>query len=169
MKNIFLVGFMGVGKTTIGKKLTVALNSQYVDVDDEFARLHDGVTTGQYIREHGLAAFRPEEQATLKHIIATYSGAVVATGAGLSVYPGNMEMMLENGITVHIRVPLAALSTRMTPSELAKRPVWQAQTPEGLQALFEERQPIYDRAEYSIDGTQSVEDCVKAIVELIRN
>ncbi len=158
MKNIYIIGFMGVGKSTLGRCYEKKYHGVCVDADDEFARLHDGITTGQYIEKFGLGKFRPEERAVLQSIADNYTRAVVLTGAGLPVYPGNLEIMKADGITIHLNLPLEEIEKRMTAEDLERRPLWRKCTKEQLLALYNQRLPIYNSADFIFDGCKPTEE-----------
>ncbi len=171
MKNgnhhIYLIGFMGVGKTTVGKRLALRLGRPFLDTDDVFADLHGGMTTGEYIRTHGEAAFRPEEQATLRNVADSKTAAVVATGGGVPTYADNLQIMAASGVVFHLAVPLPAITARMSPEELARRPLWSRKSPEELQAFFDGRQAIYNQADFILDGNKPLDQIVQDIIDAI--
>jgi len=162
-ERIYLIGFMGVGKTTVGQALARRLGVGFIDVDTVFASRHDGITTGEYISRFGLEVFRFEEQLTLKVIARTAGRFMVATGGGVPVFPGNLEIMKASGKVVHLSVPLEVIEARMTKEELAKRPVWSTRTREELNSLFQERLPIYNQADMVVDGAREVSAIVEEI------
>jgi len=162
-ERIYLIGFMGAGKTTVGRALAKQLGLGFLDVDTEFASRHDGLTTGEYISRFGLKVFRFEEQLTLKTIAQTAGRFVVATGGGVPVFPGNLEIMKASGQVVHLSVPLDVIEARMTKEELAKRPVWSTRSKEELASLFQERLAIYNQADFVVDGARETVAIVEDI------
>jgi 2-dehydro-3-deoxyphosphogluconate aldolase/(4S)-4-hydroxy-2-oxoglutarate aldolase len=166
---IYLIGFMGAGKTTIGKKLAERLNVGFLDTDGEFALRHGGVSTGEYISRFGLTAFRFEEQLTLKDIARRSGRFVVATGGGIPVAPGNMEVMKNSGLVVHLSVPLQVIAARMTADELAKRPVWTTKSKEELDTLYNERLTVYNQADLNVDAAGDAEKIVDEIAAQIKS
>jgi shikimate kinase len=96
---IFLVGFMGAGKTTLGKKLAAKLGYSFVVLD---AVVEKG--EGKYIRdiiaEHGESYFREKESETLKQLSLVDS--VISTGGGTPCYYDNMQWMNDKGITIYV-------------------------------------------------------------------
>ena len=162
-ERLYIIGFMGAGKTTVGRALARRLGVGFVDVDTEFASRHDGLTTGEYIRQFGMKVFRFEEQLTLKEIAKTAGKFVVATGGGVPVFPGNLEIMKSSGLVVHLSVPLEVIEARMTNEELAKRPVWSMRTREELDRLYQERVAIYNQADLNVDGARETGGIVEDI------
>ena len=84
-QNLYLVGFMGCGKTRVGRLLARRLKRPFVDLDEQFAREHDGVTAGEYIRTQGEPAFRAEEQRLLERLVKVHDFTVFSTGGGDSL------------------------------------------------------------------------------------
>lgn len=165
VKKIYLIGFMGVGKSTVGRMLSQRLNVPLLDTDDVFADLHNGMTTGEYITAYGMERFRPEEQLALRSIAFMTQPAVIATGGGVPVYGDNLEIMRQTGVVVHIHVPLESIESRMSPEELSRRPVWATRTHEEVRKLYEERLEIYNKAHYVIDGDRKPETIVDDIFQ----
>jgi len=162
---IYLIGFMGVGKSTVGRLLSRQCGLPLLDTDEEFARLHQGMSTGEYITTYGLERFRPEEAYTLQQIAQSPVSAVISTGGGVPVYGNNLAIMRKSGIVIHISVPLEVIESRMSPTELARRPLWATRSPQEVRALYDERMAIYNGAHVVIDGNCPAEDCVRTIME----
>ena len=161
---IYLIGFMGAGKSTIGRLLARRLGYDYLDTDELFAKENAGCTTADYIRQHGLEAFRPLERQTLCGVAARECNAVIATGAGISVYEDNLVVMMGSGWVVHLHTPLAAIEARMTAEELSRRPVWTEQSPSSLKACYDERLNRYNQAHCTVDGARAPEAIVSELV-----
>ncbi len=95
---VYLIGYMASGKSTVGRKLADRLGWQFVDLDDAFEQIH-GLTTGEYIRVHGLADFRIKEKYVVEDLAdaATTDHIIYATGGGYPTYEDNMECLRELG------------------------------------------------------------------------
>ena len=150
---IFLIGFMGCGKTTIAKKLASRLGCQLVDLDLEIEKTI-GQSVAGYFAEHGEAAFRKQESDLLK-AFPYADEAVVATGGGAPCYFDNMDWMNDNGITVYIDMPPVALAKRLAGGK-AKRPLIKDLDEAGLISFIEEklqeRLAFYDKAQLKVRG-----------------
>lgn len=150
---IFLIGFMGCGKTTIAKKLASRLGCQLVDLDLEIEKTI-GQSVASYFAEHGEAAFRKQESDLLK-AFPYADEAVVATGGGAPCYFDNMDWMNANGITVYIDMPPVALAKRLAGGK-AKRPLIKDLDEAGLISFIEEklqeRLAFYEKAQLKVSG-----------------
>jgi len=150
---IFLLGFMGSGKSTTGKKLALHLNWSFIDLDEKIEQ-----TTGMEIRdifsEKGEAFFRKIESDTLKGM-ASESNAVISTGGGTPCFGDNMDFMLRTGLTVYLRMTPARLKSRLAGTS-EHRPLLKDIGKNGLQeyitAKLAEREKWYSRAEIIVDG-----------------
>lgn len=151
--NIYLVGFMGAGKTTVGKKFAHHIGYEFLDLDHAF-EVAVGMTIPAYFTAFGETAFREKERDIL-HGLASNINRVVATGGGLPCFFDNMEWMCEDGITVYIQLSAKALASRLEHAS-AERPVLQNKKGEELVTFItsklEEREPYYSKAHVSVNG-----------------
>jgi len=160
---IFLIGFMGCGKTTLGKKLAAKQGFELVDLDHEIERL-TGTTVADYFSVHGEEAFRKLESDTLKnHPYA--ENCVIATGGGTPCYFNNMDWMNANGITVYIELSAVSLAKRLEKG-MAKRPLLRNLTPDGvvhfIEGKLEERGDYYRKAKLILSGINLTADDIRA-------
>lgn len=162
---IFLTGFMGSGKTSVGRRLAERLGRPFIDIDDEVC-----AGTGKTVRDifscAGEAAFRVLERRALREAALRGAGAVVATGGGLPVDPSNRAVMKACGYVVHLSAGFETLAGRV-PAD-ASRPLWD----DGAQALLAERTPAYEDADVTVrtDGLSILEttEAVARHVEALR-
>jgi shikimate kinase len=108
---IFLVGFMGCGKSTLGRRLAARLNYQFVDLDELFEK-REGTTIAKYFISHGEEAFRQEESKILKETGFT-NNTIISTGGGLPCYFDHMDWMNANGKVIYIQMSPKALASRL--------------------------------------------------------
>jgi len=127
---IFLIGFMGSGKTTWGRKLANATERAFIDLDDEIVN-EAGMPIPDYFAEHGEAAFRTLESQVLKNL-PLEQPAVVATGGGTPCYFDNMAWMNKRGKTIYLYLPPKALWSRLMQTDIAARPALQGLTGKAL-------------------------------------
>lgn len=150
---IFLVGFMGCGKTTLGKRLAPKTGFTFVDLDKVIEQ-KAGKTIPQYFTEHGEAAFRELERDVLQST-AFPENSIIATGGGAPCYYDNMEWMNNEGLTVYISLPPAALASRLEKAEEV-RPVLKDYKGEALiqfiAGKLDEREPFYSKAQIIASG-----------------
>jgi len=160
---IFLIGFMGCGKSTLGKKLAAKMSYEFIDLDHQLEK-ELGMSIGQYFSEHGEAAFREQEKKILQGY--AYPGnVVVATGGGAPCYFDNMDWMNQNGTTVYISLAPAALAKRLE-SGKDKRPLLKDLTEEEMIAFIEgklaEREEFYQAAQIIANGINLNADTLRA-------
>ena len=150
---IFLVGFMGCGKTTFGKKLASKLNFNFVDLD-KVVEEAIGMSISAYFQKYGEGRFRDEESRILK-TTAFPENSVIATGGGAPCFFDNMDWMNLNGTTVYISLTPKALASRLE-SATDERPVLRGLKGEELEkfiaAKLEERNPFYNKASIIAEG-----------------
>ncbi|MBE7179186.1 MAG: shikimate kinase, partial [Mucilaginibacter polytrichastri] len=108
---VFLIGFMGSGKTTAGKKLAAHLNRPFIDLDHVFERRY-GSTIEAYFALYGEDAFRRAESELLK-TTAYPDDAIISTGGGAPCFFDNIEWMNSQGLTIYIELPVKVLADRL--------------------------------------------------------
>ena len=153
---IYLIGYMGAGKTTIGRILADKLGWHFVDLDNAFQEIH-GLSPADYIRQYGIEAFRRKEKYVVEDLADTpYEHVVYATGGGYPCWEDNMECLHELGTSFYIRWQPRQLAQRLMLTDLNDRPVLQGRTEEELLAFItpqlEAREPFYAQADYTIDA-----------------
>lgn len=153
---IYLVGYMGAGKTTAGRLLADKLGWYFVDLDDAFLQIH-GMTTAEYIRSYGLETFRRLEKDVVERLSELpYEKVIYATGGGYPCWEDNMECLKELGTSIYIRWQPHHLAERLLLTDLSLRPVLQGRTREELLTFItpqlEAREPYYSQADYIVDA-----------------
>ncbi|MDR1737467.1 MAG: shikimate kinase [Candidatus Symbiothrix sp.] len=111
MNKIFLIGYMGAGKTTLGKELANRLNTPLIDTD-LFIENRYRKSISDMFAEHGESGFREIERKIL-YEIADFEDVVVATGGGMPCFFDNMDCMNRAGKTVYLQVPEEELAARL--------------------------------------------------------
>lgn len=142
--NIVLCGFMGCGKTTVGKRVAKLLNRNFCDLD-AYVEKKAGMTISQIFERYGEQGFRSRESQAVKEI-AKSTDMVVACGGGTVLSQENVGSFHEgNGIILFLDVPVAALQERLKNDK--KRPLLQKPNRRQVIAeLFEKRCPLYRKA-----------------------
>ncbi len=161
---VYLTGFMGSGKSTIGHLLADRLGWDFIDLDSEIEAA-EHTTVAQIFEQRGEAEFRRVESEVLRKILRKIQGvapSVVALGGGTFAQPGNALMMEGHGISIWLDCAFETIRQRITEAE--SRPL--ARDAVQFRSLFEERQAAYARADYRIDAESAPEQAVDAILKL---
>ena len=150
---IYLVGYMGCGKSTIGKKLAKTLGIPFVDLDEHIEQ-QAGKTIVDLFEQDGEEVFRKLEQQALYKTFEL-ENAVIATGGGAAAYADNMYQMRVNGVTIYIELPAKALADRLK-NAATKRPLLKIRSEAEQLAFIEktllEREPYYRKAGVIVNG-----------------
>ncbi len=153
MKPLFLVGYMGCGKSTIGRKLARRLDTPYVDTDSRVEQ-REGASVYDIFQFEGEAYFRRLEREVLEEVIAE-GAQIIATGGGLPAWGDNMERMNEVGRTVYLHRSAESIISRLTPYGRQKRPRLRGLNDEELVRFMKEdmarREDFYRKAHLIID------------------
>ena len=174
---VYLIGYMGAGKTTAGRLLADKLGWHFVDLDEAFKEIH-GYSTADYIRTFGLEDFRKKEKYVVEDLAdqIPFEPIIYATGGGYPCWEDNMECLNELGTSIYIRWKPEHLAKRLSLTDLSERPVLQGRTEKELLEFIapqlEAREPFYAQAHHIIDvdicDEQSDERIADALFRLIR-
>ena len=150
---VFLLGFMGCGKSTLGRHLAKALGWEFIDLDNFFEKKFK-TTVPLFFKEFGETGFRDGERAALQEL-KDIDKAVIATGGGAPCFFDNIDFMNNHGVTLYMKVSPEVLAQRLTNSKNV-RPLVQGKTGDELIAYIEEklqsREPFYNRANIIADA-----------------
>lgn len=161
--NVFLVGLMGAGKTTVGRHLARRLSKEFLDTDHEI-ETRTGVRVAVIFEIEGESGFRRREAETLSRLVET-SNIVLATGGGVILDPNNRELLKQHGCVVYLHAKPLELAKRI--GQDRTRPLLQGTDPrKRLEELYLIRDPLYrEIADLIIDtGRQSVSTLVGQLV-----
>lgn len=163
---IFLIGFMGCGKTTIGRTLASALKLTFIDLDT-FLEERYFRTIPQIFAEEGEDGFRLKERKVLEEVSA-FDDVIVATGGGAPCFFDNMELMNNSGFCVFLDVDIDSLVSRLIHAR-TERPLIKGKSPkellEFIEGLMEKRRPFYEKARYILKGAEIFPDQLIRLVK----
>ena len=165
-RNIFLIGPMGTGKTTVGRFLAKSLNRPFFDSDHEIER-RTGVNIPLIFEYEGEPGFRQREQAMLQELTER-NGIVLATGGGAVLCPENRMLLSQRGIVIYLKCSIARQLERTRKD--THRPVLSTENPrQRLETLMRIREPLYRSiADHIIDtGQRPSHAVVKAILKVL--
>nr|WP_294948511.1 shikimate kinase [uncultured Mucilaginibacter sp.] len=165
MSRVYLIGFMGCGKTSWGKKLAAGLGYNFIDLDHSL-EAQVGCTIAEYFASHGEEAFRKLESKVLK--TTEYpENVIVSTGGGLPCFFDNMDWMNSHGQTLYIQLSPKGLASRLENAK-TPRPVLQGKKGDELVAFIEqklaEREGFYLQATHYVDG---IDMSVEKLAEIV--
>jgi len=166
---IVLIGYMGSGKSVVGRQLALSLGFEFKDLDTVI-EIEEGKTITQLFSEKGEIYFRKKERMVLESIIGSKKNIVLATGGGTPCFGDTIQLLVykENVITIYLKTSIATLTNRLFP-EITKRPLLShIETKEVLHDFISkhlfERSYYYNQALLKLDtNDKSIDDIVKAI------
>ena len=151
--NIILIGFMGTGKTTIGKIVSERLNYKFVDTDDLIQEVCN-MTIPDIFSQKGEQYFRDVEKAVIKQISNNYN-TVIACGGGVVKNAKNIDNLKSNGVLICLTCDIEILYNRITSN--IDRPLASGKSKEDILKLMQEREKMYKVADEFIDTSNASE------------
>lgn len=165
---IYLIGFMGSGKTHTGKQLAQKLDHTFIDLDD-LIETEAGMDIPAIFRQQGEQTFRELEQKVL-HDTSTMKKVVVSTGGGAPCFFDNMEWMNKHGLTIFLHTPPRILTQRLMP-ERDHRPLLQSYNENTLldfiKVKLAERMYFYRQAEIIYNQEEPAADVASELLKII--
>jgi len=147
--NVLLIGFMASGKTTVGRRLSQRLGYAFIDTD-QFIESELGCTIADVFSIQGEAYFRALES-RLAGRLKGLQNAVISTGGGMPISPGNLERLREAGTVVFIKASLEDILARLERD--TRRPqVREGELRETVERLLAERLPLYEQADLVVES-----------------
>ena len=148
---IYLIGYMGSGKSTLGRKLAGHLNMQFVDMD-LYIEMRNHKTIPQIFTEEGEIEFRKKERKALEEL-SEFSDIVIATGGGAPCFFDNIGLMNNSGKTIYLNIDPSILADRLLKSK-TERPLIKGKSREELETFIDEslkkRNQFYQQAKFEI-------------------
>ncbi len=158
---VYLVGFMGAGKTTVARALGRRIGWRAEDVDERIES-RERASVASLFASRGEAYFRQAERNVLHELLAERN-VIVATGGGTFVDPENRSAMLADGAVAWLDVPLTRIIDRVPPD--GRRPL--AADRAQMEQLFLRRQVAYGQAHVRVDASRPVDEVVERLLEWI--
>jgi len=154
MWNIYLVGYMGSGKSSLGRQLAMQLHVPCIDLDRKIEQVQDQLI-GTIFEEHGEAYFRDLERQTLQQTF-NLDRTIISTGGGTPTYKDNMQQMNNQGITIYLKADILTLFNRLKKRK-EHRPIIAHLTDEALMEFIEKhlnpRKAFYETAQLHLDAS----------------
>jgi shikimate kinase len=166
-RTVVLVGMMGAGKTSVGRRLAEKLGFAFVDADHEIEAAA-GKSVPDIFADHGEAYFREGEKRVIARLLENPS-QVLATGGGAFINPETRARIKDQAVSVWLKADLALLMKRI--SRRDNRPLLQVDDPEAvLRNLIAARYPVYAEADFTVESrdvqhSQMVNDVIRTIAE----
>jgi len=164
-RSLVLIGLMGAGKSSIGKRLANALNVPFTDADTEIEKAA-GKSINEIFEEDGEVFFRDGEYRVISRLLRE-PGQVLATGGGAFMKAETREEITKAGISVWLKADLDLLMSRV--SRRDTRPLLRRENPAGIMAkLIEDRYPVYAQADITVVSRDAPhEEIVNEIIEAV--
>jgi shikimate kinase len=150
---IYIIGFMGSGKTTAGRKLALLLGWKFIDLDKKIEE-HTGKTIPEIFSARGEEYFREIETRLLRNL-RSQTNTIISTGGGTPCHSDNMDFMNSTGLTIYLKLTPGQLKSRLSGSK-GERPLIKDLEPHALQSFIEkklaDREKWYDKSDLTFDG-----------------
>lgn len=163
--NLILIGLMGAGKTTLGKRLSQMLEMPFYDSDYEICT-QSGVSIPTIFEMEGEEGFRNRESASLKKLLSL-SGIILSTGGGSVLRSQNRELMKKNGIVVYLHTTPEVLLSRT--GHDTNRPLLQVENPlEKLRQLYCQRDPLYRQTAHFVIESETCHKTMENVLACLQ-
>jgi shikimate kinase len=165
MKTIFLTGFMGAGKTSVGKELAALLNLPVIDTD-QLIEQKAGKSINEIFAVEGEAAFRKYERELLRTL--PREGVIVTTGGGIVIQKENRDWMKKNGVVIYLHCEPEEILQRLAND--TSRPLLKNNKQEQIKQLLAERLAYYKEADFIVDTTnKNIKEIAQEIVIMLKS
>jgi shikimate kinase len=163
-QNIILTGFMGTGKSSLGRMLARRLDYRFIDTDTEIER-RKGCTVADIFREEGEPAFRALETELVREL-SQHQRLVIATGGGLVMNPTNVELLKAGGIIICLTAEPEEILARISRQKQV-RPLLQETNPDAkIAQLLAQRAPVYAQFRQLATSGQSHEELIAQLLDI---
>ncbi len=166
-KNIYLLGFMGAGKSTVGRLLARVLEREFVDLDEQIVA-HAGCPISKIFQTEGEASFREHESRALREVARRHT-VIVALGGGAVLRDDNWELIRQTGVSIYLKVRPELLAQRL--EREPERPLLLGLTPQQrlqrISEILESRRARYEEAHVTVENEGTPAEAVAAICEIL--
>jgi shikimate kinase len=165
-RSVVLVGMMGAGKSTIGRRLSARLRLPFLDADSEIELAHAGMTIPEIFAAHGEPYFRDGEARVIARLLDS-GPAVLATGGGAFMGQETRDRIRDKAVSIWLKVDADLIMRRV--KRRSDRPLLQTADPEAtVERLISEREPVYQQADLTIwsrdvPHEKIVDECIEAL------
>lgn len=170
VRHIVLMGFMGSGKTTVGRLVAECMNLPFLDLD-AFIVVQEGRSIADIFAKEGESAFRKKESSALAKILDRSESHVISLGGGTPCFNDNMNLIVECSITFYLRLGVGRLASRLSLD--GARPLVanksQAELLRYISDTLKGRRQYYDQADHTIKATDASRKIAQRIVQRIQN
>lgn len=164
--NLVLIGFMGTGKTAVGRRLARKLKMKFVDTDDDIEKV-SGMSVGKIFSEYGEVRFRSEEKLAIKRA-SRLNNCVIATGGGAVLFPENLKELAKNGTVIALKATPEEIQKRVQKRNNFRPLLGNDKSIERITELLNQRKDLYEKADYLIDTTgKDLDEVVAEILEVL--
>ena len=172
MKKIFLIGYMGCGKSSLGRKLAKAGGMEFMDMDSIIEQ-REGASISDIFHYQGEEYFRDAERALIEELGTAEGDMVISTGGVAPGWQNNMELMNSLGATIYLRRTARQIASRLSPHGRQNRPKLRGLNDEELVAFMTtnmaEREPFYSKAKYCVDcAERSDAELIDYILQIVK-
>ena len=161
--HIFLIGFMGSGKTSLGRLLARKLKFEFLDTD-LLIEDQEKSSIQEIFNTKGESYFRQKEKEALLHLCEKSQPTIFSTGGGMPIFYDNISVMKENGIVIFLNVPVGMLYFRLKND--VKRPLLAEKENlyDYIETTLNERIPVYQQADFTVNGSLNKVNLVEEIM-----
>ena len=169
---LFLIGYMGCGKSSLGRKLAKAADMEFVDMDSLIEQ-REGAAVSDIFRYEGEEYFRGLERAIIDELSVSDGDMIISTGGGVPAWQDNMAKINSVGKSFYLRRTAEQIASRLSPHGRQKRPKLRGLNDEELVAFMREnmaeREPYYMQATHCIDcAERSDAELIEYILSIIK-
>ncbi|MBR5334427.1 MAG: shikimate kinase [Alistipes sp.] len=169
---LFLIGYMGCGKSSLGRKIAKRGGMRFVDMDSVIEE-REGASVSDIFHYQGETYFREKERELIEELATEQDDVVVSTGGGVPTWQDNMARMNEIGECVYLRRTAEQIASRLSPHGRQKRPKLRGLNDDELVAFMTanmaEREPFYAQAKHCVDCVSlSDEELIEKILAIVK-